>query len=75
MKAIRILLSPILNLKKINYCEWASWSIFTTINFLRNLPKGPNEQDFVSDKPFQLKLLKYFNLLGPIISYKENEVL
>jgi len=49
--------------------------VFTTPNFLCNLWISPISWMFVHGKPFQPSVMQHSTLLGPYISYEENEVL
>ncbi len=50
-------------------------AIFTTLHILHNKRIGPKARVFVRGKPLQPNVMLNSILLGPFLSYKENEVL
>jgi hypothetical protein len=50
-------------------------SLFTTLYFLCNLQMGLKARVFTIFKPFQHSVMEHASLLGPFVSYQENEVL
>jgi hypothetical protein len=46
-----------------------------TLHFFRKLRIGPISLSVCPDKSFRLQVMKHSSLIGPFVSYKENEVL
>ncbi len=53
-------------------CEYGPW-----VYFIFFIPYGRDQEArlFVTDTPFQTRVMKHSSLFGPFIGYKENKVL